>query len=190
MALTRKMLKAMGIEDEKIDQIVEAHAETIETLKNERDELKQKVGDFEAVQKELNELKSAAQSGEDWKGKYEKLQADVESQNRQTAVTQAYKKLLQDSGVDIRRIDSILKVSDLSKIELDKDGGIVGAKELSEKIKSEWADFITVNGEKREAPAAPPMQSKIKMSKADIMAIKDTAERQKAIAENSELFGF
>ena len=29
MALTRKMLKAMGIEDDKIDQIIEAHSETM-----------------------------------------------------------------------------------------------------------------------------------------------------------------
>lgn len=190
MALTRKMLKAMGIEDEKIDQIVEAHTETVEALKQQCEELKGKAADFDSIQKELNELKKTAETGEDWKGKYEKLQADVECQNRQTAVTQAYKKLLQENGVDIRRLDSVLKVSDLSKIKLDKDGGIEGAKELSEKIKSEWADFIPVSGEKKEPPATPPMQTKTKMSKADIMAIKDTAERQKAIAENSELFGF
>ena len=30
MALTRKMLKAMGIEDEKADEIIEAHAETVD----------------------------------------------------------------------------------------------------------------------------------------------------------------
>ena len=32
MTLTRKMLKAMGIEEEKIDQIIEAHAETVDGL--------------------------------------------------------------------------------------------------------------------------------------------------------------
>ena len=30
MAHTRKMLKAMGIEDEKADEIIEAHAETMD----------------------------------------------------------------------------------------------------------------------------------------------------------------
>ena len=34
MALTRKMLKAMGIEDDKIDQIIEAHTETVDGLKS------------------------------------------------------------------------------------------------------------------------------------------------------------
>lgn len=190
MALTRKMLKAMGIEEEKIDQIVEAHTETVEALKNERDELKQKAGDFEAVQKELNELKSAAQSGEDWKGKFEKLKAEVENQNRETAVTSAYKKMLLEIGIPNKLADIIIKGTDLSKIKLDKDGGIEGAKEITEKTKVELADYIPVKGEKKEAPANPPTQTKTKMSKADIMAIKDTAERQKAIAENSELFGF
>ena len=33
MALTRKFLKAMGIEDDKIDQIIDAHTETVTALK-------------------------------------------------------------------------------------------------------------------------------------------------------------
>lgn len=190
MALTRKMLKAMGIEDEKIDQIVEAHTETVEALKNERDELKQKAGDFERAQKELDEFKKASQSGEEWKEKFEKLSAEVEARKKHSAITEAYKNLLKDSGVDARRIDSVLKVSDISKIKLDKDGGIEGAKELSEKIKAEWADFIPKNVEIKTTPSTPPEQVKTKMSKAEIMKIKDTTERQKAIAENLEAFGY
>ena len=36
MAFTRKMLKAMNIEDEKIDQIIDAHSETVDALKADR----------------------------------------------------------------------------------------------------------------------------------------------------------
>lgn len=192
MALTRKMLKAMGIEEEKIDQIVEAHTETVEALKNEREELKQKASDFEKVQKELDELKSAAQSGEDWKGKFEKLSAEVESGKRQSAAAEAYKKLLKDSGVDARRIDTVMRADKdvISGLELDKNGGIVGEDKISEKIKSEWADFIAKDIELKTAPDTPPEQIKTKMSKAEIMKIKDTSERQKAIAENPEAFGY
>lgn len=192
MALTRKMLKAMGIEDEKIDQIVEAHTETVEALKNERDELKQKAGDFEKVQKELDDFKKASQSGEEWKEKFEKLSAEVEAGKKHSAVTEAYKKLLKDNGVDVRRIDTVLRAdnADIIKLELDKDGGIVGADKLSEKIKTEWADFIPKNVEIKTTPSTPPEQVKTKMSKAEIMKIKDTTERQKAIAENPEAFGY
>ena len=38
------MLKAMGIEDEKIDQIIEEHAESVDALKAQRDELKEAAG--------------------------------------------------------------------------------------------------------------------------------------------------
>ena len=41
MSLTRKMLKAMGIEEEKIDQIIEAHSETVDALKKDRDTYKE-----------------------------------------------------------------------------------------------------------------------------------------------------
>ena len=35
MSLTRKMLRAMGIEDDKADQIIDAHAETVDALKQQ-----------------------------------------------------------------------------------------------------------------------------------------------------------
>ena len=41
MALTRKMLKAMGIEEDKIDQIIEAHSETVDALKDEREKFRE-----------------------------------------------------------------------------------------------------------------------------------------------------
>ena len=57
MALTRKMLKAMGIEEEKIEQIIEAHAETVDTLKEQRDTFKADADKLAEVQKELDEAK-------------------------------------------------------------------------------------------------------------------------------------
>jgi len=40
MALTRKMLKAMEIDDEKIDQIIDAHTDVTDALKADRDKYK------------------------------------------------------------------------------------------------------------------------------------------------------
>ena len=44
MALTRKFLKAMGIEDEKAEEIISAHVETVNGLKGERDALQEQLG--------------------------------------------------------------------------------------------------------------------------------------------------
>ena len=71
MALTRKMLKAMGIEDEKIDQIVEAHSETVDALKDKLRKAEEDSEDLKDVQKELDELKKKTSGADDWKKKYD-----------------------------------------------------------------------------------------------------------------------
>ena len=40
MALTRKFLSALGIEEAKIDEIISAHADTVNALKEQRDSYK------------------------------------------------------------------------------------------------------------------------------------------------------
>ena len=83
MALTRKMLKAMGIEEEKIEQIIDAHAETVDALKQERDTYKEDSSKLADVQKELDDLKK---DGGDWQQKYEKEHSDFEAyKSAQTA---------------------------------------------------------------------------------------------------------
>lgn len=75
MALTRKMLKAMGIEDEKIDQIIEAHTETVEGLKEQVNAYKADAEKLPGVQKELDDLKKEGGDG-GYKAKYEKEHKD------------------------------------------------------------------------------------------------------------------
>lgn len=75
MALTRKMLKAMGIEDEKIDQIIEAHTETVEGLKDQVSAYRADAEKLPGVQKELDDLKKEGGDG-GYKAKYEKEHKD------------------------------------------------------------------------------------------------------------------
>ena len=151
MALTRKMLKAMGIEDEKIDQIIEEHAETVNALKQQRDQYKVDAEKLPGVQKELDDLKEAAEKdGENpYKAKYEDLQqqfddykADVTAKETKAKKTAAYRKLLKDAKVSEKRLDSILKLSPVDDIELDDKGEIKDAADVKKKIEEEWSDFI------------------------------------------------
>lgn len=151
MALTRKMLKAMGIEDEKIDQIIEEHAETVNALKQQRDQYKVDAEKLPGVQKELDDLKEAAEKdGENpYKAKYEDLQqqfddykADVTAKETKAKKTAAYRKLLKDAKVSEKRLDSILKLSPVDDVELDDKGEIKDAADVKKKIEEEWSDFI------------------------------------------------
>lgn len=197
MAFTRKMLKAMGIEEEKIDQIIEAHVEVVGSLKDERDEYKNKADKLGVVEKELKSLK-ADNEGISWKEKYDKVQQDFDAyKEKQKAETErqktvnAYKEVLKKTGVSEKRIDSIIKISDLSNIKLDKDGNIKDEDSVVENIKTEWSDFIVKEGTKGADVENPPKNTGgTKMTKDEIFKIKDAKERQQAIADNHELFGF
>lgn len=151
MSLTRKMLKAMGIEEEKIEQIIEEHAETVNALKQQRDQYKVDAEKLPGVQKELDDLKEAAEKdGENpYKAKYEDLQqqfddykADVTAKETKAKKTAAYRKLLKDAKVSEKRLDSILKLSPVDDIELDDNGEIKDAADVKKKIEEEWSDFI------------------------------------------------
>ena len=198
MALTRKFLTALGIEADKTDEIISAHAETVDALKKQRDEYKEDAEKLPKVQKQLDDLKKEVGSGEkpfetkynDLKKEHDDYKAQQESKEMIAKKEAAYRSLLKDAGVSEKRIDTVLRVTKLDDVELSDDGKIKDADKLTESIKSEWADFIVIDGKRGAETSKPPQNNGGKtLTKADIMAIKDGTERRKAIAENPSLFG-
>ena len=201
MAFTRKFLTALGIEEEKVDEIITAHTEVTDSLKAERDDYKAKAAKLEALEKEYESLqKTIEENGKDsYKVKFEALKEDFEAYKKEITEKDqkakreaAYKTLLKEAGIPDKRLDAILKVSDPSEIEFDEDGKTVkNADELSKRIKEEWADFIpTMKIEGAKTPT-PPAGSAGKATKtaAEIREISDPIARQKEMAEHPELFG-
>lgn len=160
MALTRKMLKAMGIEEEKIDQIIDAHMETVDGLKEDVNKYKGDAEKLPTVQKELDDLKAAGDGG--YKEKYEKEHkafedfktAQTEKETKQ-AKEKAYTDFLKTVGVSEKRIPAILKVTDLNSVELDGDK-VKDADKLTESVKTEWADFIESSSTSGANTQTPP----------------------------------
>lgn len=197
MSITRKMLKAMSIDEEKIDQIIEAHTETVTAIKAERDDFKGKAEKLESVQKELNTLKARGEN-DPYKVRYDALKEEFEDFKKQvteketTATkTSAYRTMLKEAGVNEKRIDAVLKVSadDIKGLVL-KDGEIENKTELIKKVQDDWSDFIVTTETKGAVTATPPRAKTgtSTMTKADIRKIANPVERQKAMAENIELF--
>ena len=148
MSLTRKMLKAMGIEDEKIDQIIDAHTETVDALKEQRDGYKKDAEQLPKVQKELDDLKEAGDGGykqkyEDEHKAFEDYKTKIAEEKDAEVKKSLYRQLLEELKVDPKRIDSVLKVTDLAELKV-KDGKLEDKDNLIESIKTEWADFIPV----------------------------------------------
>lgn len=167
MSLTRKMLRAMGIEDEKIDQIIEAHAETVDALKEEKNNYKADAEKLSDVQKKLDDMIKAAETNDNdhWETEYNALKQEFDAyktdqQNKEIYATKktAFKQLLKNIGISEKRVDAVVKVSDLDSIELESDGKIKDADKVSEKLKSEWSDFI-IQQEQRGADIIDPPEN-------------------------------
>ena len=200
MSLTRKMLKAMGIEEEKIDQIIEAHSETVDSLKADRDSYKEDAEKLKDVQKELDDLKAKGDDGwkekhDKLKGEFDKYKTDVQAKETKAAKEAAYRAILKDANLSEKGIEKAVKYADWDKIELDTDGKLKGANDHIKAVREEWAEYVTTTTTTGAKTSTPPANNGgSKLTKAEIYARDEhgryklsTAELQKALAENPEL---
>lgn len=195
MGVTRKYLKSIGLNEEQIEGVIDAHTETLETMKNDLEKYKADALKLPTVQKELDDLKKGDK--EDWKGKYEaeksahdKTKSDYAAEKTAAQIKDAYRALLKEAGVADKYLNTALKATNLSEMKLDKDGKLENADTLTANAKTEWADFIQTTTTQGAKVTTPPKNNGGKYSsREEIMKIKNTGERQKAIAENAALFG-
>lgn len=196
MSLTRKMLKAMGIEEEKIDQIIEAHSETVDSLKADRDSYKEDAEKLKDVQKELDDLKAKGDDG--WKEKHDRLKEefdqyknDVQEKETKAAKEAAYRAVLKDANLSEKGIEKAVKYAEWDKIELDENGKLKGANDHIKAVREEWAEYVTTTTTTGAKTSMPPTNNggKTGKTKEEIMAIRDPAVRQAEIAKNPEAFG-
>ena len=196
MSLTRKMLKAMGIEEEKIDQIIEAHSETVDSLKADRDSYKEDAEKLKDVQKELDDLKAKGDDG--WKEKHDRLKEefdqyknDVQEKETKAAKEAAYRAILKDANLSEKGIEKAIKYAEWDKIELGEDGKLKGANDHIKAVREEWAEYVTTTTTTGAKTSNPPANNggKTGKTKEEIMAIRDPAVRQAEIAKNPEAFG-
>jgi chromosome segregation ATPase len=196
------MLNGMDIDAENVDKIINAHAETVEALRSEKEskekeiaELTEKLKTLSSGAEENEKLKKQLAGYDELEEKYKELKesysdykSKVEEEKSQREKKSIARKLLLEAGISEKRVDSVLRVYDFSKIEVE-DGNAKDKEKILENIKSEWSDFVVTKSDKGADTPTPPENTGGKKTKAEILAIKDTAERQKAMAENHELFG-
>lgn len=163
MALTREFLKGMALTEEQVSAIIGEHVNVTSALKDQIKEYKANAELLPTVQKELDDLKK---SGGDWEEKYTKEHADFEQYKKDVAaqetlskVKTAYSSLLKENNIGDKYIDSILRVTNFSQMEIDTDDKLKGADKLSESIKSDYSGFVVStesHGAGAETPPADP----------------------------------
>ena len=163
MALTRKFLKALGIEDDKIDEIVAAHGETVTALKAEIDEAKQGASGLDAITKERDRYKADLEALQKTSGDAAKVQAEYDAYKAQvekdkTAAQKgaALDAVLKEAGVERESFRAQLRKGwDMDSVELE-DGKVKDKAALISRIKADYPDFIGKASTEGTPPAAPP----------------------------------
>ena len=142
MALTRKLLKGMGLTDEQVDTIIEAHTDTVDGLKEQVKTYKADAEKLPNVQKELDDLKAAGDGG--FKEKFEKEHSDFENfkktiQEKETkaAKESAAKAFFESKGITGNSLEIAMRGSSAEIAAIELDG---------EKIKDSSALDALVNG--------------------------------------------
>lgn len=195
MALTRKLLKGLGLTDEQVDTIIEAHTETVDGLKAGINRYKGDAEKLPTVQKELDDLKAAGDGG--YKEKYEKEHKDfedyksgVEAKQTRAAKEKAVSEYLKGKGVQDANLKIALRSlsAEIDAAELDGEK-LKDTKAFDTLLGGDLKGLITTTIEKgAPSPANPPKNTGGTMTKDEIMAIKDRSERRAAIAANMNLF--
>ena len=201
MAITRKLLKGMGLTEEQQDTIIEAHTDTVNGLKADVDRYKADAEKLPGVQKELDDLKGKGDDG--YKEKYESehkafedYKKTVDAEKTTAAKEKAVEAVLKKIGVSEKRLQSVAKLAKadglLDALELDDDGAVKEADKLEKSLKDSYSDYIVTTSMQGANTANPPANSGgAKLTMADIYKkdekgryVMDYEARLKAIEEN------
>lgn len=194
MALTRRWLSTLGIEADKVDEIIEAHVEVTNGLKADRDKYKEAFDKLPVVEKELEALKANGEENpfekkyNDLKKEYDDYKADVETEKLNNKKFNLAKSLLEEINISSKVIDRFAK-SVVKEVEIDDKGEFSNKTALKEKLDKEFEDYKVTTKKVGAKTEHPPQNTGGTMSAEEILKIKDPIERQKAMYENASEFG-
>ena len=189
--------------DDQLDKIMSINGADVEKVKSKvtalEADLKSKTEDFDKLNNELNALKESGASAEDWKAKFEALQADNVAKEKQAEADRIMKEKQDNIS---NRFSAVLGekkfTHDAIKADyLKKFGDALESKDYEGKsdadifhalTKDDASAFAGVNAMRIPGGNPTPGSGKTYNTKTEIMAIKDSGERLRAIQANPNLF--
>jgi len=209
MAITVEYLTGLGIEKDIAEKIFkergkeiskgQAAQTTVEDLKNQ---LKEAKNTITAITAELDGLKESNASAEDWKQKYESFKQDVEEKEQaaKEAAAAAEKQANLQARYEAVAVGKDGKPLDWTHEAIKNDYFTKFMAALEDKANTGKSDADIFNGLVKDDATAfkgvqrvtlqggKPLGMGGTMTRAEISKIKDPIERQKAIADNIELY--
>lgn len=186
----------MGLTDEQVDTIIEAHTDVVDGLKDEINSNKDAAKKLAEVTKERDELK--AQGDDGYKEKYdkehsdfEKFKAEIAAKEARESKGKAFLSILNLANIKGANADFVMDSKTAEKMidELEvKDGKVVNQEDVVKAVTEKWGNYA----ERKEVinapvPNPPTNTGGTSITKEDFakMSYKD---RLKIYNENSELY--
>ena len=152
MSLTRSFLKSLGLEEDKVNSIIEAHSDTVTALNEKYSELetryngvKENADRLQEVQKELDDLKK-----DDFKSKFEAeksaheaLIESVSAEKLRHAKEAAVRDYYAGKNIQGANLNIALRATPLEGIELDEDGKLKDSSGLDRLVEGDFKPLIT-----------------------------------------------
>ena len=151
MSLTRAYLKSLGLDEEKVSSIIEAHSETVTGLNSKYAELENKFNELNqhydavkaeaeklpGIRKELEELRK-----DDYKGKYEELFSSVEKGKARAAKEAAVKAYYEGKNIRGASLAIAMRGTDLESLQLDGNGKLADTAPLDALVRGDFKPLV------------------------------------------------
>lgn len=204
MALPKKQLreKLENLTPENLNEtlqwILEAHTNSLEAIQEERDGLKEKAATADQLKNQLETLQQSHGDAAAVQRELDELKASVAAE-KNAAATREHARGLLKNDVGIKResaLDLILAAEKLDEYERDESGKIKDPVAFVNAMKEKHAEWIGEVSTRGVPPMNPPSGGgNAKMTREEIFKkdekgryVLSTSERQKAIAENLDIF--
>ena len=128
-----------------------------------RDRYNAKLDEISQLEQDKAAAEDSATKAGNWEKKYNTLKeqfdafkADTDAKEKLSSVKAAYRKLLEESSIDSKRLDTIIRATVFDGMMLGEDGKLENADALKKKIESDWADFKVTTGTRGANVENPP----------------------------------
>ena len=155
MAFDLETITALGVPADKAEELITRHDESINALKAEAEALEKEAAELKPRAEEAQRIQAeiaAYKGGKDYKALYEAekaafdaLKAEQEAKQTEQRKREAYKELCRAEGVQARRLDSLVRLVDVSSFRLDAAGNLENPDAIRADIRREWVDLIPAN---------------------------------------------
>ena len=145
MSVTRSFLKSLGLNDDQVSAVIDAHSDTVSGLQSKYTDLESKYNAAKetadrlpSVQKELDDLRK-----EDYKGKYDNLFASVEKGKARAAKETAVKAYYEGKNIRGQNLTIAMRGTDLDALQLDDSGNLADTAALDALVDGDFRPLVT-----------------------------------------------